>query len=752
LVSLIILTGWTDACWHSAILSPHDLRLTFDERAQFVTLRGTIQAPPSQRIFTRDQREFWHSSALIEAEEVLFNDSWQPAVGRVVAGAPGTLPTNVFEGQRVEVAGTLQLPHGPIAAGMFNPRAFYNREGVFFQLQTSGPADWKTLDEHLPISEKFRRWAKRTLALGLPEEDEPLRLTWALLLDWKAPLTDSVEEPFLRAGTYHIFAVDGLRIGLLAAISLGLLRLFQLPRALCGALVLPALWFYAGLTGWPASAVRAAIMASVVILGWACRRPVDLINSLFAAALIVLLWDPAQLFQPGFQLSFLVVLYLGVILPPVQRKLRGWLFKGDPFLPDTLQSRWPAFLYSAATYAVDVFAMSLAAWVGSIPLAAYYFHLLTPVSVLANCVVVPATALALMSGMGSLLTGALLPGLAGLFNNATWMLMKFIIWFSGFAAQWPAGNCNVAAPSVTACLYYYVVLLLTATGWIFRARYKWAIASALLAVGLIGLGEWVASLRNARLDILPANGVPVILAGSPGWNHRLLLDCGGEDSARELVKPFLCAQGVNRLAGFCLAVGRLEYFGGARVILTNFPCAEIDTGTAQERSTAFRGLISELRQNRAWRAVKDGDSVAGWAVLHPGPSDQFTQADDNAVALRGNLNGHSILLLPSLGRDGQEALMRRHPELRAEIIIAGLPARDEPLCPPFLELVRPQIIVIADAKFPATRRAPEKLRARLARCGARVVYGRDNGALTLEFSPSDWSIKTADGLPAITTP
>jgi competence protein ComEC len=86
-------------------------------------------------------------------------------------------------------------------------------------------------------------------------------------------------------------------------------------------LVLPALWFYAGLTGWPASAVRAAIMASVVILGWACHRPVDLINSLFAAAVIVLMWDPAQLFQPGFQLSFLVVLSIGVILPPVKGKI-----------------------------------------------------------------------------------------------------------------------------------------------------------------------------------------------------------------------------------------------------------------------------------------------------------------------------------------------------------------------------------------------------------------------------------------------
>jgi competence protein ComEC len=749
---LLVLTGWTGACWHSAILSRHDLRVLLDERPRFVTLRGAIQAPPSQRIFERDQREFWHSSALIQVEEIVSNGVWQPAAGRVVAGTPGILPTNIFEGQRIEVAGTIQPPRGPSAEGMFNPRAFYSREGVFFQLQTAGAGDWKTLPEELPVSERFRQWARRTLALGLPEEDEPLRLTWTLLLDWKAPLTDSVEEPFLRAGTYHIFAVDGLRIGLLAAIGLGLLRLLQLPRALCGALVLPALWFYAGLTGWPASAVRAAIMASVVILGWACRRPIDLINSLFAAAIIILLWDPAQIFQPGFQLSFLVVLCIGVILPRVQRPLRRWFFQGDPFLPDTLQPRWPASLYSAAAYAVDVFAMSLAAWIGSIPLAAYYFHLFTPVSVAANLVVVPVTALALMSGMGSLLAGAWLPGLAGLFNNTTWALMKFIIWFSGCAAQWPAANCNVAAPPAAACIFYYVVLLLTVSGWIFRARHRWAIAAALLAAGLAGAIHWASGWRTARLDILPANGVPVILAAAPGREVRLLVDCGREDSVRELVKPFLCAQGINRLAGLCVAVGRLEYFGGATLILSNFPAAEISTGAARERSTAFRDLLGDLRQTHVWRAVKDGDSIAGWAVLHPGPSDQFTQADDNAVVLWREINGHSILLLPALGRDGQEALMRRHPELRAEFVIAGLPARDEPLCGPLLDLVRPRVIVMADTKFPATRRAPEKLRQRLARCGARVVYGRDNGALTLELTPAGWSLRNAEGAPAVDPP
>ena len=169
---LLILTGWTEACWHAAILSRHDLRLLLGGEPQIVSLRGVIVAPPSQRIYEREHAESWHSSALIQAREIRLHDAWQPAAGRVIAGVAGILPASIFEGQRVEVTGVIQPPRGPMAAGMFNARAFYKREGVFFQLQTDATNDWKAATEGDsapgPISERFRQWARKTLALGLP--------------------------------------------------------------------------------------------------------------------------------------------------------------------------------------------------------------------------------------------------------------------------------------------------------------------------------------------------------------------------------------------------------------------------------------------------------------------------------------------------------------------------------------------------------------------------------------------------------
>jgi beta-lactamase superfamily II metal-dependent hydrolase len=134
-------------------------------------------------------------------------------------------------------------------------------------------------------------------------------------------------------------------------------------------------------------------------------------------------------------------------------------------------------------------------------------------------------------------------------------------------------------------------------------------------------------------------------------------------------------------------------------------------------------------------------------VLHPGPEDEFAQAENNALVLRRECNSRSVLLIPSLARDGQDALMRRHPDLRADIVVAGLPARDEPLCDALLDMLQPRLIIIADSEFPATRRASPKLRQRLSHRPAQVVYCHNNGALTLDLAPRKYSLSTANGAP-----
>ena len=308
---LLALVGWTNFASRTAVLSPNDLRALLGGEAAIVTVRGQLVATPQLRVFERDEQESWRTLAQVRVSELRRGSSWQPATGQIIVTTPGILPHGFFAGHTVEISGVLAPPAAPLAEGLFDYRAYLSRQGIYYQLKAGSTNEWTLLSTtgSPPLADRFIAWATKTMSLGLPE-GQTTDLMLAMTLGQKTALTDEVSEPFMRSGTMHIFAISGLHIALIAGILLALLRVLQLPRAACGLIVLPAIWFYTAATGWQPSAIRSTIMMSVIIGGWALKRPSDLINSLAAAAFIILVWDPQQLFQASFQLSFFVVLSL----------------------------------------------------------------------------------------------------------------------------------------------------------------------------------------------------------------------------------------------------------------------------------------------------------------------------------------------------------------------------------------------------------------------------------------------------------
>ena len=240
-------------------------------------------------------------------------------------------------------------------------------------------------------------------------------------------------EPFLRAGTQHMFAIDGLRVALVSGMVVVLLRLRGSRAWRAGWSPALIIWFYTAATGWEASALRASVMMTVILGGWALKRPGDLLNSLAAAALIILLIDPRQMLQASFLLSFCVVLVIALVLPPLNaiydHCIERWLGP-DPLLPAVLVPAWRQELVWCARQVAHFCALSFVAWLGCLPLAAKFFHLFSPVSTLANVFAVPCGAAALMANLGALVCGDWLPGLTVLFNHAAWLGMVAMTWVS----------------------------------------------------------------------------------------------------------------------------------------------------------------------------------------------------------------------------------------------------------------------------------------------------------------------------------
>ncbi len=746
---LIVFFGWTNLASRTAVVSPHDVRRVLEPRHEFVELRGTLAATPRQLISERDGAEFRHSLALLDLSRIERGQEGEAATGRVVVHTPGWLGKEFFAEREVSVRGVIGPPKGPVAEGLFDYPGYLRRRGIHFTVDAEAAQDWRVTTEaggemRRPLADRFQDWARATLARGLPEDDRSVRLVWAMTLGWRTALTDEVARPFMRSGTIHLFAVSGLHVAMISGILVAALRAFSVPRAACGAVAIPSLIFFCAVTGHHASTVRATIMMSIVIAGWSLKRPVDLVNSLAGAAFIILAWEPRQLFHAGFQLSFFVVLGIALALPRFEQ-WRERLLGHDPLLPPELRPSWQRRLDGPTRWLGINLATSLAAWLGSAPLVAEYFHLFTPVSLLANLLIVPLAAPTLAACLASLACEPVAPFLSELFNHAAWLSMSLMVRLSEWAADLPGAWFNVASPPFAAVAFWYALLFggLNADRLPGARQRAWALAGAVGA--LCALVFILVPSRSTRLTALALRGGGATVVDRPGSRNDLVIDCGNESDVRSTVAPFLQTRGWNRVGGIVLTHGDVRRVGGHGALTGEFPLGETVVSPVPSRSTVYRRIVAELPAGSI-RSLAGGDRFGDWRVLHPARGDRFPRGDDNALVLLGEIEGFRILLLSDLGAEGQRALFDRHADLRADVVVAGLPDSGELLKNGLLAAIRPRLIIVTDAGNPASGRPGPELRARLAEQDAEVIWLSEGGSVELELLNGKAAVKTMAGL------
>src|SRR4029077_13872486 len=183
-------------------------------------------------------------------------------------------------------------------------------------------------------------------------------------------------------------------------------------------------------------------MASILVGSYFFERRVFLPNSLAAAAFFILCWNTNELFSTGFQLSFAVVGAIVLLAEPLFRLFQRRAAP-DPFLPQSLVRGPRQWMHSSYEWLCGGASVSLAAWIGSLPLILWYFHLVTPISLLANLVVAPIAFFVLAVAILSLLITPLVPWVAIAFNNANWTLATLVIGIVQPFARVPGGHFYV---------------------------------------------------------------------------------------------------------------------------------------------------------------------------------------------------------------------------------------------------------------------------------------------------------------------
>jgi len=284
------------------------------------------------------------------------------------------------------------------------------------------------------------------------------------------------------------------------------------------------------------------------------------------------------------------------------------------------------------------------------------------------------------------------------------------------------------------------------TGWLFAPQRRLVSAGAFGLLVAAGVLLWQRDRNDLRITVLPLGGGDSIYVDSPGRSNDLLIDCGNESAARFVVRPFLAGQGVNWLPQVLLTHGDLRHIGGVELIESEFATGQFLASNAPSRSPAYRRILDRLNHSPGrLRRLKRGDRFGNWTVLHPAAEDRFPDADDNAIVLRGEVDGVRVLLCSDLGRRGQGTLLDREPDLRTDVVVIGIPGRGEPLADAMLDAVQPRVIIVSASEVPAQERATRELRERLERRGFPIFYTSDDGAVMVTVRPRNWDVRAMSG-------
>ncbi len=237
----------------------------------------------------------------------------------------------------LQLFGVAQPVEGPRNPGEFDMRAYLARQDIRHALVVRYPENGRILSRGhgsriMRAAQTSRAWMQAALSRGLEDSPDLCGLISGMVLGVRDDTPDEIEEQFQQTGTLHLFAVSGLNVAIVAQLLWVIGSAARLPRRWAIGLIIPALFFYAAVTGLNASSIRAALMAAFILGGFFVDRRVLPGNSVAAAAVLVLCFDTNQLFSTGFQLSFAVVIAILLLGQPLFKFLVRWS-EPDPFLP-----------------------------------------------------------------------------------------------------------------------------------------------------------------------------------------------------------------------------------------------------------------------------------------------------------------------------------------------------------------------------------------------------------------------------------
>ncbi len=662
--------------------------------AGVVTWRMNLQATTERNLAAAAGGEF--------RAKILAN-----ARGNRIWSAPAKLLSGPNAGAKVRWLGTGEVPvagaivqgrgnFGPLPVpenpGEFDEAAWLRNQGIAAEFDASNiPAIVETGDL-ARLAAGTRAGFRAAVTLGLEEESVQARVIRAIVIGELPQDSEVLVAAFRNSGTLHAFSVSGLHVAMVGSIAWVVLRMLRVPRRWAILILIPMVFGYSWITGNSQPAVRSAWMAAVFLGAFIFRRRPDLLNALGAVLLAAMLWDGRLLFQPGVQLSYGVVAAISIGMAWATRVF-SWIARPELHLPLAEMNRWQHYSLRVRTNLASSLGVSLAAGVGSTPLTAYHFGLVTPISILAGIVLIPMVFV--------LLSAALL---ATAFYPIAQPVTRLINQVNGKTAD------------IT-------------------------VATADMFASIPGGHFQISKTRTPQLLIYKLDHGDAAACFSAGGQGAMLFDCGGRSSFKYRVMPSLRRLGITP-DSVVISHPDGGHLGGGAAVWEAFPIRQALLPVEISRSPALKTWVQKaptagirILQTATTNTVPLPDG-ARLEVLHaPDPLDQNALADKRVAIFRLHWHGWKILFTSDSGIITELALLESEVDLSSDIIIAGRHDSDLYLTDDFVAAVNPQVIIPSNARFPVEQRLETSRIDFWKRRKIHVIDPLEAGGITITHDP-----------------
>ena len=658
---------------------------------------GNLTLPRTLRVEGRLAVEPRHWSPdrarlLLDAERV--EDA--PGSGRIQVATYGMLPS-LSEGQRVAATLRLHRAIGFRNPGTYDYAAHLAREGVYVVAAARAESVTALDDPPPPWPVRVRRESVNAMGRALPPASAALLA--GLLLGDRTELPRDIDDAFRRAGVYHVLAVSGFNVGILAASVWALCRLLQLPHRPSAVTAIVVVIGFALVVGPEPSVLRAVVMAVLVLVASLLERDASVTNSLALAALAILAARPGDLFDPGFQLSFAAT--FGIVIAPL-----------------------PRGVIAAALGA------SAAAQAAVLPVTLSHFNQLSTIGVIANLAVVPLAGVATIVGLIAVGSSFVSETIAAVAFDAVWPVLLALRGVVRLAAGAPGAVVHLPAPGWLA-LTCYVAGLACLLVWHGSRDGDGRAArdvrprggSLLLGIALVGLAIGFAAwplVRPAdgrlRLTVLDVGQGDAIVVEMPD-GRALLVDAGSGgpmrlDAGERVVAPFLWNRGILRLAVMAVTHEDSDHAGGAAAIRRLFSIGEEWTAPSPPREPRRFGPASIA-------ALPATAMIGG-------------RRNETALVLRIDMGLASFLLASDIGAPRERELVASRARLDATVLKVAHHGSRSSTSAEVLRAVGPRLAAISVGGRNAYGHPDAGVTGRLGAAGAQIYRTDRDGALVFE--------------------